>query len=139
MNIDLRPTEINLSPAEAAKRIRADLKKAFPGVKFSIRSETFSQGSAVRVSYSDGPPRKAVEEIAEQFGQRGQRGFDGSDDSTYFVKGAMRLSDAGPVIVSYGGFVSVTRSFSNYVWENAHDVDWRATAAATDAAWEASK
>jgi hypothetical protein len=39
----------------AASNIRAELKKAFPGVKFSVRSETFSGGDSIDVKWMDGP------------------------------------------------------------------------------------
>lgn len=44
-----------------AKRIRKILKKEFPGVKFSVRSEKYSGGSSVYVSWTDGPMTEAVD------------------------------------------------------------------------------
>ena len=41
--------------AETAKRVRAILKVKFPGVKFSVRSSTYSGGSSVHVGWTDGP------------------------------------------------------------------------------------
>lgn len=46
---------------EIAKLIRADLKVAFPGVKFSVRSSRYSMGSSVSVSWTDGPTTKQVD------------------------------------------------------------------------------
>lgn len=58
----------NLTGAAAcAAAIRADLKKAFPGVKFSVRSENFAGGDAVRVGWEDGPTRKQVEAITQNY------------------------------------------------------------------------
>ena len=51
---------IYYSAADTAKIIRAELKVAFPNVKFSVRSETFSLGSAVCVHWENGPTEKAV-------------------------------------------------------------------------------
>lgn len=76
---------IQLNATECAKRIRADLKAAFPGVKFSVRSSYFSQGSAVDVRYAGGPPEAEVQAIMNAYGGRG---FDGTDDSTFYKKGA---------------------------------------------------
>ena len=59
---------------EAAKLIRADLKRAFPQTCFSVRSSYFSQGSAVDVRYTDGPPEADVQAILNRYGGRG---FDG--------------------------------------------------------------
>lgn len=63
--------------AAAAKAIRAELKKAFPTVKFSVRSECFSMGDAVRISYTDGPTTKEVQTIVGKY-QYGT--FNGMED-----------------------------------------------------------
>ena len=44
-----------LTAAETAKLIRKALKASFPGVKFSVRSKSYSMGASVNVSYIDGP------------------------------------------------------------------------------------
>lgn len=49
--------------AQAAKAIREELKQAFPGIKFSVTSENFSMGDAVRVSWTDGPTDNQVTDI----------------------------------------------------------------------------
>jgi hypothetical protein len=56
-----------LSAAETAKLIRAQLKKHFPGTKFSVRSDTYSMGASVDVTWTDGPAAPLVEAIAGQF------------------------------------------------------------------------
>ncbi|MEC0259354.1 LPD29 domain-containing protein [Paenibacillus lautus] len=48
--------------ADTAKKIRKILKEQFPGVKFSVRSDTYSMGSSVHVSWTDGPLKTDVEE-----------------------------------------------------------------------------
>lgn len=53
--------------AEAAKAIRAELKLAFPGIKFSVKSSNFSMGNAVDITYLDGVFRKRVEEITDKY------------------------------------------------------------------------
>lgn len=63
--------------AQCAKEIRQDLKKAFPGVKFSVRSDTFSMGNSVDVSWTDGPTDEAVSAIVRKY-QYGH--FDGMVD-----------------------------------------------------------
>lgn len=62
----------------AAKNMRAMLKAAWPKVKFSVRSESFSGGNAVRVSWTDGPATKDVDAIANRFSPGW---FDGMTDS----------------------------------------------------------
>jgi hypothetical protein len=60
--------------ADSAKLVRADLKAAWPGVKFSVRSER----STVNVSWTDGPTTKQVEALLNKY-EMGY--FDGMDDS----------------------------------------------------------
>ncbi|MGL6579866.1 DUF3560 domain-containing protein [Aeromonas hydrophila] len=57
----------------AAKNVRRDLKKAFPGVKFSVKSNY----STVNVSWQDGPTRKEVDALIGKF-EQGR--FDGMTD-----------------------------------------------------------
>lgn len=61
----------------AAKNIRAELKAAYPGVKFSVRTERFSMGNAIRVAWTDGPNTAQVETITNKY-KAGA--FDGYDD-----------------------------------------------------------
>ena len=51
----------------AAKNIRTELKDAFPTVKFSVRSESFSGGDAVRISWTDGPTSNQVSDISGKY------------------------------------------------------------------------
>ncbi len=69
---------------ETAKIIRSELKAAFPGVKFSVRSDRYSMGSHIDVRWTDGPSKKAVEAITDQ---RYGTGFDGMTDSTTYHDG----------------------------------------------------
>ena len=64
--------------ALGAKSLRADLKKAFPGVKFSVTSSSFSMGDSIGVSWDNGPRVAEVEAISDRY-QYGD--FDGMDDS----------------------------------------------------------
>lgn len=66
-----------LSCADTAKLIRAALKPAFPGIKFSVRSSTYSGGASIRVSWVDGPTGRQVEAVTGGFA--GAR-FDGMID-----------------------------------------------------------
>jgi hypothetical protein len=62
----------------AAHNIRLMLKSAFPCVKFSVKSDSFSMGNSVGVSWVDGPTAAEVETITGKFS--GGK-FDGMDDS----------------------------------------------------------
>jgi len=60
-----------------AKNIRIELKLAFPGHKFSVVSESFSMGDAIRVHWTDGPKTEDVEQITSKY-QEGH--FNGMED-----------------------------------------------------------
>lgn len=62
------------------KNIRAELKKNFPNVKFSVRYESFSMGDAYRVSWDDGPIVQEVDALLHKFAS-GR--FDGMTDSSW--------------------------------------------------------
>lgn len=65
------------SHAHAAQQIREKLKAAFPEVKFSVTSDSYSGGNSVHVEWKDGPTTSMVEDIsgAYQYGS-----FDGMTD-----------------------------------------------------------
>jgi hypothetical protein len=69
-----------LTHADRAKLIRSALKTAFPSVKFSVTTSTYSMGGDVRVSWMDGPRSRDVEAIA---GTYQTKGFDGSIDMAF--------------------------------------------------------
>jgi len=62
---------------QTATILREELRKAFPDTKFSVRSDSYSGGSAIDVRYTDGPPEDAVNAIAGQFAGAD---FDGMQD-----------------------------------------------------------
>lgn len=61
----------------AAKNLRTELKRAFPSIKFSVRSESYSGGNSIRVSWTDGPMAAQVEAIANKYAGGS---FDGMTD-----------------------------------------------------------
>lgn len=56
-----------LSCSDTAKLVRKAVKAAFPGIKFSVRSSTYSGGASIDVRWTDGPTAKQVDPIAKQF------------------------------------------------------------------------
>jgi hypothetical protein len=56
-----------LTCAETAKEVRKALKAAFPGIKFSVRSNNYSGGASIDVKWFDGPTSKAVDKVANKF------------------------------------------------------------------------
>lgn len=99
-----------LSCAETAKLVRKALASAFPGVKFSVRSQTYAGGASINV----GIPKdatvedKAVRAVCERFA--GGR-FDGMIDLAYCVNhwllpdGTVQLASS-PGSESSGGYAS---------------------------------
>jgi hypothetical protein len=63
--------------AATAKAIREELKKAFPKIKFSVKSESFSMGNSVHINWFDGLTTKEVESITNKY-QYGH--FNGMED-----------------------------------------------------------
>lgn len=74
----------NMSPGKcAAKNIRLQLKAAFPGVKFSVKSDF----NSVRISWENGPKYDSVEAITKMY-QAGKfngmtDGYDHDDDAVF--------------------------------------------------------
>src|SRR5215470_14435024 len=66
--------------AETAKLLRGALKRAFPGVKFSVKSKTYSMGASITVRWIDGPTAQMVEAVT---GPYAGAGFDGMIDLKY--------------------------------------------------------
>lgn len=80
-----------LSCAETAVLVRAALKEAFPGVKFSVRSSTYSMGASIYIRWTDGPNAAQVEAVANVF--KGSY-FDGGID---FRGSIYHMLDGAPV------------------------------------------
>lgn len=63
--------------AAAAKAIKQELNHEFPGIKFSVKSSSFSMGDDVSIRWIDGPTEKEVEKITDKY-QYGY--FNGMED-----------------------------------------------------------
>ena len=92
-------TTTYLSCAETAKLVRQALKAAFPGQRFSVRSDVYSGGASIRVRWTDGPRESDVDPVVKAFA--GSR-FDGMIDLAYGA--AHALSPDGEVMLlgTYG-------------------------------------
>ena len=69
-----------LTVTETAKLVRQDLKKNFPGTKFSVTCDKYAGGASIRVRWSDGPTDRAMDDVV---GIYASRGFDGMVDYEY--------------------------------------------------------
>lgn len=74
-------TKRYLTCAETAQLVRKQLKREFPGVKFSVKSSTYSGGASIRVSWTDGPTEAEVKGITSPY-EGG--GFDPMIDMAYY-------------------------------------------------------
>lgn len=90
----------------ASGNLRELLKKNFPGVKFSVRKD--GSGDTVNITWTDGPTRKMVDEIAGQF--EGRR-FNGMEDCEEIV-----TSDFTDLFGSLG-YIFTERGYSESVME----------------------
>lgn len=69
-----------VSAKDTAKLVRALLKRTYPGIKFSVRTDTYAGGATVRVAWTDGPSEPEVREFTRPYAGRG---FDGMIDMSY--------------------------------------------------------
>lgn len=86
----------SITTKDATKLLRARLKVLFPATKFSVRFESYSMGSHINVSWTDGPAQRTVEAVANAYSSTR---YDGYDDSTNYVKSWL-LSDGSAVLAS---------------------------------------
>jgi hypothetical protein len=75
------PVRADYSLTETTQVVRYLLGQAFPGVKFSVRSQSYSMGCCIHVDWADGPTEKQVNPLLNRFNHKG---FDGMTDSTYY-------------------------------------------------------
>lgn len=61
----------------ATKNIKVELKRTYPSIKFSIKSESYSGGDSINVSWTDGPIQSDVAKITDKY-QEGH--FNGMED-----------------------------------------------------------
>ncbi len=60
--------------ASTAKALREALKKAFPDVKFSVRSERYPIDS-ITITYAAGPHKDALNEVVQSLGVEAWKGI----------------------------------------------------------------
>jgi len=85
-----------ISAPDTAILVRAALKRAFPNVKFRVRTSQYSMGASIHVGWTDGPTSKQVQAVTDQFvGGR----FDGMIDLAYSVE--HYLTDDGKAVLAH--------------------------------------
>lgn len=98
------------SHALCAKAIRNELKKAYPNTKFSVTSESFSMGNAVRINWDNGPTVEMVDAITGKY-EYGH--FDGMTDSYEYSN---RRNDIPQI-----KYVTTNRTVTNDIQEAIFD------------------
>jgi hypothetical protein len=73
-----------IDAAEAAKMIRAELKRVFkrPGRFFSVRTDKYAGGASIDIRWTDGPTSAEVDSLVRGFS--GKR-FEGMTDCSYYA------------------------------------------------------
>lgn len=102
----------SLTCAETAKLLRAELKTAFPGIKFSVKSSTYSGGASIRVGWTDGAFTSEVEKVTKKY--EGAT-FDGTIDLKEYKADTLMAFNGSdmPVLVSFGSdYVFTDRELS---------------------------
>lgn len=94
-----------LSVTDTAKLVRTALKAEFPGVKFSVRSDSYSGGASIRVCWTDGPFEKDVDKIVNRY--QGTD-FDGMQD--------MKICRDATLLAAPDGTVEAVRFGADFVF-----------------------
>lgn len=103
-------TARRIDVTDCAKLIRKALKRHFPGVKFSVRSDRYSGGSSVDVNWTDGPMERDVDAVVKVY--QGAS-FDGMTDSMEYHRDLVSNEDGSFEEVRYGAdFVQCQRQMS---------------------------
>lgn len=125
----------HLSHTETAKLIRQTLKAKFAGVKFSVRSESFSGGTSVDVKWTDGPTEKAVERAISKIIKNSlsrfitcERAYSVEFVRECAIKEAKSMRVEAPEIrhnprLSVPEIVTDDRAVAHYIWERAKNTN----------------
>lgn len=95
----------HISVADTAKIVRTALKAAFPTVKFSVRSKSYSGGASIDVSWQDGPTEREVDFVTKHY--EGAT-FDGMIDLKSYQKQELN----GEAVWFGADFIFTHRTFS---------------------------
>ena len=109
----------NSSHALTSSNIKKHLKKQYPGHKFSVKSQSYSGGSSVNVSWTDGPSYTEVDEFVDRFQYNGV--MDNTDHVACRTVGNAFRSLFGSV-----GYASCNRTVNEerYTETATNDMGW---------------
>lgn len=75
--LELSETSKKSHHALGASNLKKHLKKVFPSVAFTVKSETYSGGNSINVHYADAMPEQEVDKIVDLYQTKS---FDGMQD-----------------------------------------------------------
>lgn len=94
---------------DVAKLVRKDLRAAFAGTKFSVRTDKYSGGSTINVHWEDGPTVASVEAVVNHYCGAT---FDGMVDMKSYHS-TLVMTENGPEEVRYGNdYLHCSRSLT---------------------------
>lgn len=102
--------KVKTEAARTAQVMRKELKTNFPGIKFKVRSDTYSMGDSVSISWDNGPTTKAVNDIVNKY-QYGH--FNGMEDIYEYSN---KIEDIPQV-----KFVQTSRHISDDIYNQAFE------------------
>lgn len=120
-------TARHIPNTDVAKLVRRDLKSAFAGTKFSVRTNKYSGGSSIDVTWTDGPTTAQVDALVSHYCGAS---FDGMTDMKNYHDTAV-VGENGPEVVHYGNdYIFTNREFSTegidrVIEQIAADNPWR--------------
>ena len=112
------------SHALGAANLKTELQREFPGVKFSVKSESYSGGDAIRVRWEFGP---TTDEVAKFTDKYREGDFDGMTDSYDY-----NHDNVWPDVFGGAKYVTESRCFG----EDLHEQVGRALCALQRIAYE---
>lgn len=101
-----------ISCADTAKLIRQSLKEAFAGVKFSVKSKTYSGGASITIYWTDGPNEAQIKAVVGRFSCSY---FDGMQD----LQGSKFHMMDGKAVSFGADYVCYSRDYSDAAIEKA--------------------
>jgi hypothetical protein len=99
------------TPTAAAKGIRVELKQAFPGIKFSVRTSYYSMGDSIHIAWDFGPKTDEVKHIVNKY-QEGS--FDGMTDSYTHDDQLIACTDGKLRILGGTKYVQTLRGYQTH-------------------------
>lgn len=109
----LAESRVTITQTVVAKTVKAVLKKAYPTIKFSVRTSKYSMGSSITVYWTDGPMTTSVYAL---IGHYCGASFDGMTDSKSYHDADTTISEDGTIThVHYANdYIFTSREVSNF-------------------------